>query len=61
MTKEIVITVPDNFNPRKGFNSHTMFNCEKCEFHTPDSAIYVKHMMDHVLQEEEPETLTTAP
>ena len=60
--KTITISLPDNYDLRKkGFNSNTMMNCDKCEFHTPDSAMYVRHMMNHIMEEEQPETLTTAP
>ena len=63
MTKEIVITVPDHYDlKKKGFNSHTLNNCEKCDFHTPDAGLYIKHLYDHVMAEgDNPETLTTAP
>jgi hypothetical protein len=62
MTKQIVITVPDNYDAKKkGLNVNTMMSCDKCEFLTPDMALFVKHTYDHVMSEEQPETLTTAP
>lgn len=58
---ELVITFPDNWPKRKSWSSSTLLNCEKCDFHTPDSVTYIRHLQEHILNEDQPETLTTAP
>ena len=59
--KELIISLPDNWPKNKSFSSATMMNCDKCEFHTPDVATFIRHAQNHILQEDQPETLTTAP
>jgi hypothetical protein len=61
LTKQITITIPDNYDlQKKGLNYHTMMGCDKCDFLTPDMALFVKHAYEHVMNEQ-PEELTTAP
>lgn len=57
----LTVTVPDNWPKHKSWNSATLMNCDKCEFHTPDVATYIRHAQHHILQEDQPETLTVAP